>query len=215
MNKDKKIVAHLEEPIYDNFKEYEGKDYKSSLTSETIDELTDFEGKTIYQTIEMCKKIKEYINSDFEILEEYFSSSKTMLKDSSKIMKRNYIIMRLAALKYTILMDEELVYEYLKIASLALRNIEEYKKDYELIQKIEYYMKALKERGITCFGQDFLDILAFITDKVTMSYDNFNKVCDHLSIRLEGINSSSPKSIDELYSERNEKINAITRKLDI
>lgn len=215
MNKDKKIVAHLEDPIYDDFKEYEGKDYKSSLTSETIDELTDFEGKTIYQTIEMCKKIKEYINSDFEILEEYFSSSKTMLKDSSKIMKRNYIIMRLAALKYTILMDEELVYEYLKIASLALRNIEEYKKDYELIQKIEYYMKALKERGITCFGQDFLDILAFITDKVTMSYDNFNKVCDHLSIRLEGINSSSPKNIDELYSERNEKINAITRKLDI
>ena len=88
-------------------------------------------------------------------------------------------------------------------------------KDRELIAKLEIYLEALKERDITCFGQDFLDILAYITDKVTMSFDNFNRVCDHLSVRLQGISSSGPKDIDEFYSEKNEKINAIIKKLNI
>jgi hypothetical protein len=216
MNKDnKKLIAHMDEPIYDDIEDFEGKSYKSSLTNETIEELTDFEGKTIYETIDMCKKIREYITSDFEILEEYFYSSISMLKDTNKIMKKNYFIMRLAALKYTILLDEELAKEYLKIAALALKNIEENKKDSELLSKLEIYLKALKERNITYFGQDFLDILAYITDKVTLSFDNFNKVCDNLSIRLQGINSSSPKNIDEIYEEKNEKIDAIIKKLGI
>ncbi len=216
MSKDnKKLVAHINEPMYDDIESFEGKNYKSSLTDENIEELTDFEGKTIYETLEMYKKLKEYITSDFEVLEEYFYSSKEMLKDSNKVMRRNYIIMGLAALKYTILMDEELVKEYLKIAALALKNIEEYKKDRELIAKLEIYLEALKERDITCFGQDFLNILAYITDKVTMSFDNFNRVCDHLSVRLQGISSSGPKDIDEFYSEKNEKIDAIIKKLNI
>ena len=80
-----------------------------------VDKTVDLkELKTIYETLEMYKKLKEYITSDFEVLEEYFYSSKEMLKDSNKVMRRNYIIMGLAALKYTILMDEELVKEYLK-----------------------------------------------------------------------------------------------------
>ena len=44
-----------------------------------------------------------------------------------------------------------------------------------------------------------------------MSFDNFNRVCDHLSVRLQGISSSGPKDIDEFYSEKNEKINAIIK----
>ncbi len=216
MSKDnKKLVAHINEPMYDDIEGFEGKSYRSSLTDETIEELTDFEGKTIYETLEMYKKLKEYIASDFEALEEYFYSSKEMLKDSNKIMRRNYIIMRITALKYTILIDEELVKEYLKIAALALKNIEEEKKDRELITKLEIYLETLKARGITCFEQDFLDILAYITDKVTMSFDNFNRVCDNLSIRLQGISSSSPKDIDEFYSEKNEKIDVIVKKLGI
>ena len=104
MSKDnKKLVAHINEPMYDDIEGFEGKNYKSSLTDENIEELTDFEGKTIYETLEMYKKLKEYITSDFEVLEEYFYSSKEMLKDSNKVMRRNYIIMGLAALKYTIL----------------------------------------------------------------------------------------------------------------
>ena len=89
----KKLVAHINEAMYDDIEGFEGKNYKSSLTDENIEELTDFEGKTIYETLEMYKKLKEYITSDFEVLEEYFYSSKEMLKDSNKVMRRNYIIM--------------------------------------------------------------------------------------------------------------------------
>lgn len=211
----KRIVAHTDEPIYEDVEGFEGKNYESSLSDEKIEELTNFEGKTIYEAIEMYKELKEYINYDFLSIEEYFYSSKSMLKDATKLMKKNYIIMRLAALKYSILMDEELVSEYLNIASLALKNCKEYEKDKELINKLEYYLKALKLRGITCFGQEFLDILAYITDKVTMSFDNFNKTCEHLSIRLNGISSYAPENIDNFYNEKNEKINIIIKKLDI
>ena len=89
-------------------------------------------------------------------------------------------------------------------------------KSFETREKFnQKLLEALKERDITCFGQDFLNILAYITDKVTMSFDNFNRVCDHLSVRLQGISSSGPKDIDEFYSEKNEKIDAIIKKLNI
>lgn len=212
---EKKIVAHTQEAIYEDFEGFEGNDYKSSLTDDKVEELTNFENKTIYEAIEMYKELKDYIDSDFLSIEEYFYSSKAMLKDATKLMKKNYIIMRLAALKYSILMDEELTHEYLSIASLALKNNKEYEKDKELINKLEYYLKALKLRGITCFDQEFLDILAYITDKVTMSFDNFNKTCEYLSIRLNGISSYAPENIDEFYGTTNEKIKSIIKQLGI